>query len=63
MIKAMCGDDVILVIDKENIKRLKKGEPIKVIGSDIGIKNDIYIEFSHDINKTAKKFESKLRSH
>lgn len=46
MIKARSGQNIILGLEKQNIKRLtKKGEPIHVKGIELNLPHDIYIVY------------------
>lgn len=43
MIKAVCGELVLLGLSHRNLDRLRNGEPIKINGGDLGLKADIVI--------------------
>ena len=55
MIKARTGNTVILGIDKENVKRLKDGKPIRVRGSDLNVETDIYIVYGETLNEVQRQ--------
>lgn len=58
MIKARAGNTIILGVDDENIRRLKKNKPIKVDGADIGAHGlTIVIFHFKDMADAKKKFE------
>lgn len=57
MLKARAGNTVILGIDKENVKRLQEGKPIRVTGSDLGIANDIFIVYGKTLDDIQKELQ------
>jgi len=56
MIKARIKNNVLLGVDKENVKRLKQGKPIRVKGSDLGIEVDIFIVYGNTLSDIQKEF-------
>ncbi len=55
MLKARSGNNLILGIDSENVKRLKDNKPIKVKGSDLGIDQDIFIVYGDTLADIQKE--------
>jgi hypothetical protein len=48
------GQPVILLgLEAENVKRLKEGKPILVLGADLGIDFDIYIVYGKTVKEIA----------
>ncbi len=43
-------------LDKENIRRLKKGDPIYIKGRDIGISQDIAIAYADTLSEIQKEY-------
>lgn len=51
------GKQVILLgIDKENVKRLRKNKPIYIKGSDLLIDDDICIAYGNTLEDIMKEF-------
>lgn len=56
MIKAKYGNNNILLgVDKENIKRLTEGKPIRVRGKELEIEHDIFIVYGDTLDDIAKE--------
>jgi len=45
----MSNGKILIGLDKENIKRLTSGQPIKVKASDLGLQNDIFIAYGEKL--------------
>lgn len=56
MVKLRLGNEVVLILEAENLKRLKQGQPIKVCGKDLGLDVDIYIDYGDTQADIKKKF-------
>lgn len=41
--------DLILCVDKENVKRLKQGKPIFIEGAELGLDYDIFIMYGETL--------------
>jgi hypothetical protein len=60
MLKLKSGNKILLGIDKENVKRLKKGSPILVKGDDIGLKEDIIIAYGDTLKNITDELNIKV---
>ena len=55
MLKAKTGNNILLGVDKENIKRLTEGKPIRVEGKELGIPYDIFIIYGETLKDIARE--------
>jgi len=46
MFKLKKGNTLVLVLDEENVQRMKKNQPVMVKGKDVQIPYDIFIAYS-----------------
>lgn len=56
MLKFRNDQTVVLGLDKENLRRLKNGEPIKIPRSDLKLEVDIYIAYGEKVEDIQKEF-------
>ena len=57
MLKARKGKNIILGLDRENIKRLQQLKPIRIVGKDLNIEQDIYIIYGETLQDIAIELE------
>ena len=50
------GQKVLLGLDRENITRLKKGEPIVIPAENLQIDVDIVIDYADDLKELIKRY-------
>lgn len=64
MLKAtLTNGDLILGLDKENINRLRKDDPILIRHDEIGdVKGNIYIVYGDDMNSILNKLKAAITS-
>jgi len=57
MLKLKFKNKIVLGLDKTNIERLTKGQPIHIQAKDLKIEDDIYIVYGDSLLDIAKDFK------
>ena len=55
MLKLRKDNNIVLGVDKMNVERLKQGDPIRIIGSELSLDVDIYLVYGETLKEIAEE--------